>query len=143
MATTKKTLLQKITAFLNITDEGKINHFLQKQVKSLNREITAAKKNIETLQFNYNNRIELLNEQLEDARNEVDTAYMSITLDDIKTNADQDQFALRYWDSIEIAERKVKNIEDSIKDLQESHDKEIENLQKHIDEANRRISIIS
>jgi len=140
---TQKTLLQKIKAFLNITDEGRIEHFLQKQTKSLTREISAANKNIESENFNYNNELEQLNEQLEDAQIEVQSAYMSVTPDDVKTNADQDSFSHTYWSKIEAAERAVKNIEKQIAKLTESHEETLKGFNTHIEECQRRINMIS
>ena len=140
---TQKTLLQKIKAFLNITDEGRIEHFLQKQVKNLNREISAANKNIESENFNFSNEIEQLNEKLEDAQLEVESAYMSVTPDDVKTNADQDSFADSYWRKIENAELAVKQIQERIDALTEAHEKTVGRFTKHIEECKRRIGKIS
>ena len=67
----KKSIVDRIMAVLNLTESGKIQHFFDKQIKSLNREIVASERNITTITFHHEEDLDRSREQLEDAKAEL------------------------------------------------------------------------
>lgn len=136
-------LLERIKAKLNLGEEGQIQNFLDKQAKTLNREIKACEKNIENLKYNHEADLEKKQEQLEDAKVELDSAYEDIKAENVATNAKQDEYSNTYWNSIEKAEEKVERIKKSIDDSKEKLADQIKEIEEQIKERQRRIDKIS
>lgn len=132
-------LINKILAVLKIGDAGKIKNFLDKQVKKMNRNITALKENIRSMEFNLKAELDNLDEQIEDAKEVLESSYTAITSSDVETNAKQDTFAPSYWDGIERATEQLENLERKRKEKQELHDKAVEEIQKQISEYEFRV----
>jgi len=139
----KLTIVEKIMALLQIGEAGKIQHFFDKQVKTLNREINGLNKNKETLEYNCEQIIDNLKEQLEDAEVELESSYLNVSIADVDTNAKQDEFSDVYWSRVEKAESKVKNIRAEILLNEEKLKEELKSIDAQISERKRRISKIS
>lgn len=139
----KLSIVAKVLALLNITEEGKIENFFMKQRKSLEKDIKNLNKNLDTLKDQHQDAIEDLNEKLEDARVRVTEAYTSIKVEDIDTNEKANQFADLYWDRIERAESEVEKLEKQKEQAEKVQQDLIENIQKEIAERQRRLDMIS
>lgn len=139
----KQTIVARILAILNLGEEGKIGHFFTKQVKSLQREIDGLKRNIVTLTYNSDLAIDQLREKLEDAKAELDAAYLNITPADVETNAKQDEFSATYWSNVERAEAKVTRLEKTITEGTDCLKDQIKDNEEQIKERERRIEKIS
>lgn len=136
-------LLERIKAKLNLGEEGQIQNFLDKQVKTLGREIKACEKNIENLKYNHEADLEKKQEQLEDAKVELDSAYENIKASNVENNAKQNDYASVYWANIEQAEEKVERIKKSIDNAKEKLADQIKEIEIQIAERQRRIEKIS
>jgi DNA repair exonuclease SbcCD ATPase subunit len=134
------TITERVLAFLNITDEGRINNFFLKQQSQLNKDIKNLNKNLDTLNDQYDERVEELEEKLDDARIRVEEAYQGVTPEDVATNEKAAGFADKYWDAIERAEEIVADLEISLQIANEKHTASIESVQKQIAERQRRLS---
>jgi hypothetical protein len=142
---TKKStgLVARIMAMLNLGEAGKIQHFVDKQIKSFTREKDQLLRNIEIEEYNSKIELEKLEEELEDAILAVESEYTNIRVKDINTNADQDSFAKTFWSRIRSAEGKVKSIEAKIKDHKERTEKEIDSIKEEIAVRENYISKLS
>ena len=137
---TSQTLTEKVLAFLKLGDDAKIRSFFDKQVKVIQRSI----KNIEseklTLERQYSIDQEHLQEQLEDAAEAVNAAYLNITVENVSTNEKQAQFADVYWAGVTNAESKVTRIKAQIKSLEDSYTRQIAELDAEIATYNGKLS---
>ena len=139
----KLSLLERIKAKLNMGEEGQIQNFLDKQVKTLGREIKACEKNIDNLKYNHEADLEKKQEQLEDAKVELDSSYENIKASNVENNAKQNDYASVYWSNVEQAEEKVERIKKSIDNAKEKLADQIKEIEIQIAERQRRIEKIS
>ena len=139
----KLSLLERIKAKLNMGEEGQIQNFLDKQVKTLGREIKACEKNIDNLKYNHEADLEKKQEKLEDAKVELDSSYENIKASNVENNAKQAEYADIYWANVEQAEGKVERIKKSIDNAKEKLADQIKEIEIQIAERQRRIEKIS
>lgn len=138
----KFSLVRAIAAKLNLGEEGKLDNFFAKVVKTLTREMTALKKNMDTRKFNYEQELDELHDKLIDAQDALTGTYESVDVDRIKTNEDQNNYIDVYLDNINRATQKVRDIEERIKTLQETYEEGKEETEKQIEAIATRISVI-
>ena len=143
MSTAKKSIVDRIMAVLNLTESGKIQHFFLKQIKNLEREITASERNITTITFHHEEDLDRSKEQLEDSKAELESAYLNVTVENVDTNAKQDAYAHTYWAGVEAAEEKVQRLEKSIESKIDAFKDQIKEIEVQIDERKRRVEKIS
>jgi hypothetical protein len=139
----KRTIVAAILAKLNLTEEGKVDHFFDKAAKVLTRNIEALEHNLKSLAFNHNANVSKIDEQIEDASETVESAYTEVSVDAIKTNSDQDSFLPRYWSRIESAESALANLKEERKSLVEAYDEKVKISKEQIKEYTRRLTRIS
>lgn len=143
MSDKKLTIVERVLALLNITEEGKINNFFMKQRNILNKDIKNLNKNLDTLKDSHEERLEELNEKLQDAEVVVEESYTSIKVEDIATNEAANHFSDAYWRRIEQAEYQVFRLKAEIKNTKEAHEKSVEAVKEQITERKRRLEKIS
>jgi septal ring factor EnvC (AmiA/AmiB activator) len=142
MSKTSKTLVEKIKSFLKLGDDGKLQSFFDKQEKFLNRSIKNVNADLSALETQHEIDKEHLEEQLQDAQEAVEAAYMAVTAEDVSTNEKQIQFQHVYWRRVEEAEVKVKRIQRDIKSLVDSYSSRVESLNSEISGFQTRLNII-
>ena len=131
--TTKSTgIVARILAFLNITDEGKIGHFINKQINTLKRDIEGLKRNIETLQFNHKIKLQDIDEKIEDATSAFEEAFLNVPIDKVNTNEKQAAFAEEFWQNIGERETVLTNLQEQRKKLVETFDNAVAEVNKQI-----------
>ena len=128
----KFSIVRKISAFLKLGDDGKLDSFFTRIEKVLTKEIEGHKKNIEFDTFNSGKIIDDLKDNLEDAKQLEAETYLDVTPDQVTTNQMQKDLIDTYLQRIKSQEGAVKRIEDSIKE-------EKTKLQDKIDEHNLNI----
>jgi len=138
----KFSLVRAIAAKLNLGEEGKLDNFFAKVVKTLTREMTALKKNLDTRKFNYEQELDELHDKLVDAQDALAGTYESVDVDSIKTNEDQNNYIDVYLNNINRATQKVRDIEARIKNLQETYEECKEEIEKQIEAINVRIETV-
>ena len=138
----KFSLVRAIAAKLNLGEEGKLDNFFAKVVKTLTREMTALKKNMDTRKFNYEQELDELHDKLIDAQEALKSTYESVDVDSIKTNEDQNNYIDVYLNNINRATQKVRDIEARIATLQETYEEGKEETEKQIEAIATRISVI-
>jgi len=143
MTAKSKTIVERIVALLQLTESGKIQHFFDKQIKVLKREVEALKRNITTITFHHEAAIDTAKEKLEDAKGELEAAYLNVTIDNVDTNAKQDAYSESYWAGVERAESKVQRLEKEIESSNDSFKDQVKDIEVQIAERERRIDKIS
>lgn len=140
--TTATGIVAKVLAWLNITEEGKIVNFFERLRNDLIKEIKKLKRNLEVTKDEYNDKLEVLQEQKQDAEARVDEAYMNVTVENINTNEKASSFVNDYWNNIERAEYALENINSRIKETEGYKEDAIKNIQEQIAERERRLNKI-
>lgn len=140
---TKVSLKDRILAILKLDEAGKIGAFLDKQVKLLNKSIATHKKNLEKFISEAQDGIELLDEQLDDAKQALSDAYTNVTLDDVYSNEMANSYSDIYWDSIDTCQNKIDNLEQSKQNSLDKIKKETERVEKIIFNLENKIENIS
>lgn len=143
MTTKKLTIVERIMASLNLGEAGKIQHFFDKQVKNLSREIDGINRNITNLKYNSELRSDELKKKLEDAKSELEASYMNVTKENVETNALQDSFSNVYWNAVERSESKVASLEKDLEKESDSLKDSLKDCEEQIKERQRRIEKIS
>jgi prefoldin subunit 5 len=139
----QKSIVERIVALLQLTDSGRIQHFFDKQIKNLQREIAALERNITTLTFHHEADLDASKEKLEDAKAELESAYLNVTIDQVDNNAKQDAYSSVYWANVERAEEKVQQLEKSIESKIDAFKDQIKDIEVQIAERKRRVEKIS
>lgn len=134
---------KQVAAALNIGDAGKVDSFLGKIEKKTARNISGLQQNIKTEEFNLATKLEKMNEDLEDAKAELDDSYKAIDVNSIKTNQEQTEYISVYLGNINRKKNCVKEIEDQIKKAKEEAQDEIDALNVKIKDAKEIVSEVT
>lgn len=142
-STGKFSLTRKISEFFKLGDDGKLDSFFSRMVKSLTKEVTAHKKNLDNLKFNYDQKIDELNDSLEDAETALAEAFLKVDVEQIATNALQSDFQEIYLSNLDTHEYNVKSIEKEIETETNTYTTRKEEIEKSIASLEKRIKTIS
>jgi hypothetical protein len=145
METTPKStgIVAKIVNFLKLGDEGKIGSFFDRLRKNLTKKIEAHERNKSTAKWNYDNKLSGLHDNLTDAKEQLEEAYLNIDVEKIKNNANQEVYEKQYWDIVEAAEAHVERINKEITKEKESFEKAALEYDKQIAELKFRLDRIA
>ena len=141
--TTKISLKDRILAILKLDEAGKIESFLQKQVKMLQKSIVTNTKNLEKFIAEVRDNIETLDEQIEDAEQALEDAYEKITLKDVETNEAMNRFSDIYFDNIDKCEAVIVKLESDKEKLLNEINSQTLAVNKIITKLQSRIDAIS
>lgn len=134
------TLVSKIAAALKLGDEGKLQSFMDRIIRDSNREVTRLSQNLSTEKISYDHSLEKLNDDLADAKQALEDAYMNVDVARIGTNADQDAYKATYLHGIEEAEKAIDRIEERITHLKEVYSKSKKDITEQINAYKARIA---
>lgn len=143
VSTSKYAIVRKIKALFNMGDEGKLESFLDRVIKSLTTDQKAHKQNLATEKFNHDQKMDKLNDQLEDLKVELEESFSNIPIANVETNALQTSYVSTYLSNISRKEKAVEAKEEEIKVAQEAYDKTVEETNKQIELLQDRIDKIS
>jgi protein subunit release factor A len=129
--TSKFTLTQKVMAFFKITEDAKVDSFFIGLEKEWQREIKTREHNIKTIEFDYDENLSKLQDQLQDAEQALEDAWVNVNPEKLVTKSAEKDYATQYVAHIENAETEVINIKNAIEYLEKNH---AENLQVVKDE---------
>jgi hypothetical protein len=129
--TSKFTLTQKVMAFFKITEDAKVDSFFIGLEKEWNRDIKTREHNIKTVEFEYEEKLSKLQDQLVDAEQALEDAWVNVNPEKLVTKSAEKDYATQYVAHIENAETEVINIKNAIEYLEKNH---AENLQVVKDE---------
>jgi hypothetical protein len=142
-AITIRSLKDKILSILKLDEAGKIESFLEKQVKMLQKSIITNTKNLEKFVAEIRDNIETLDEQIEDAEQALEDAYAKVTLKDVETNDAMNNFSDIYWDNIDNCQQTIKKLEENKKLYLTTIDSETRNVEEIISNLKQKIEAIS
>jgi hypothetical protein len=128
----KFTLTQKVMAFFKITEDAKVDSFFIGLEKEWQREIKTREHNIKTVEFEYEENLSKLQDQLLDAEQALEDAWVNVNPEKLITKAAEKDYAVQYVAHIENAELAVVSIKDAIEKLEKDHSKNIQIVKDEI-----------
>lgn len=140
---TPQTLVEKIKAKLKLGEDGKLMSFFERLNRNLERKLQALIQKKNNLVFNFENRLQELNDAVEDARQNVTDVYESADVTRMTTNASQDEYMTEYLSAIDRAEAALESAENAVKLAQELHNSELGALNKQISALEARIARVT
>lgn len=136
-------LVKEILALVNGGDQGKLDSFFSKIKKTLIRDVKALTQNLKVLEHGFTTTMEELGEQLEDAEQFLNDAYLSVDPTKIKTNAEQNAYMNTYLEAIKDATYTVNSIKDEKTKEKENYDLKVENINNEIKTLEEQIERIT
>jgi hypothetical protein len=142
MAQSKFSIVRKIAELLKMGDQGKLDSFVSRVVKTLKREIAGLEKNLEVKKLSYNQEIEDLQDKLADAQEALENSYLQIDVDKIKTNEEQTAYVDVYLNNIDSKVQAVSQIEKLIEAKEKEFAAFSEDTERQIVSLSKRISAL-
>jgi hypothetical protein len=139
----KFAIVRAAFAFLNLGDDGKIESFISKVIRTLTTEVKILNQNLVQKEFIYDQEKESLEEKLIDAKLAAEHALIDINVNKISTNQEQNEYIETYIDNIDNKYIAISTIEKSLVELEEKYTKEVEDINLQIASINKRIDILS
>jgi hypothetical protein len=136
-------IVRAISALFKLGNDGKLDSFVNRVVKTLNKEVLTHKKNLDTMKFNHEQKLDSLADQLEDANEALAASYLNIAVEQIDNNEKQTRFVDVYLQNIDDHLMAVKTIEKRIEGIKKDYIGETQEVQDDIDSLNKRIAIIA
>lgn len=135
-------IARTISATLKLGDAGKLDSFLGRVVKQLEKEIKGLKRALGNEEYNHENRLEELNDKLADAKNQRNDAYLAIDMDQIGTNQKEADYVDVYLENLDTHDEAVEKIEAQIERENENFEEYKKDNQERIDSLQVRIDEI-
>lgn len=142
MSKAPKTIIEKVTAFLKLGNDGKIASFYERLRKTIERDIKTLQTSRTLLVSNFEQVTDKYQDNLQDAQEAVEAAWMNITPEQVATNQLQEQFMEQYLQGVSTAEAKVEAIERKYTEDSEAHAKELSVIDNKIAKAQARLAVI-
>ena len=139
---TEFAIVKAIMVKLQLGDAGKLGSFFAKQVKNAEKSIRDLDRNKTTLKNQYNDDVQDVKDQIEDANEALVDAYENVSPDDVKNNAAMLKFEDTYWGNVQYAKNKVEGLEARLKELKEDHKDEIKDIDDEIVLHKERIEVL-
>jgi len=133
-------LTDKVLAFFNLTDGGKVDSFLIGLEKSLSRTIKTINQNINTKVLEHESVLEDISDSIEDAKLAVEDAWKNINPEKLGSKSEQKDFQEDFMRSIESAEARVDVLIAKKDNMISAHALEITELENQVCENKRRIT---
>lgn len=135
-------IVRKIAALLNLGEEGKLDSFFNKVVKSLSNEIKVKKNNLNSKKLLHEQKLDELEDKLEDAKLALEESFLKVDVSNITTNEDQTNYVDKYLDNIDVKYLQVKKLEDQIEKEKEAYAQDCKTTEEDVDSLTLRIQII-
>lgn len=143
MSEVKLELAKKIMRILKLDEAGKIETFLNKEIKTFNQNIKDLKYNDVAFKSEYEKALNKIESDIEDAEEEVNNSYTDIRMENVTNNATMAAFSKVYWGNIDSAEKVLENLKKRKVELKENFDKQIKDNDEQIAKYQARIDKIS
>ena len=99
--TEQKGLVGIVMKFLKLDDAGIVDRFFSRETTKLKRKIKEQKQNLNVIKMKQETYLEVTADKIVDRKEELESAYTAITVEDIATNQLQDSFSKSYWANVE------------------------------------------
>ena len=136
-------LVGKIMSILKLDDAGKLSKFFEGEVKSIKNGIKAIEMNKQTAALQHEMALSEVDSQIEDAEEALADSYTAVTVEEINSNDAMKSFSAKYWDNIDVKERKLQSLKDDRNARVEAYDKALEARNNNIAKQEARIAAIS
>jgi len=136
-------LLGKIMHILKLDEAGKIDTFLSKEKKICQNAIKGLGQEKSSLEFNFNNKKDDLNDKIEDAKEAVNAAYTSVTLKDVESNEKMAEFRDKFWSNVNRRTNALRALEEELKDLTKVFDEACKENTEQVEKQKARIARLS
>lgn len=134
---------QKVLAKLNLNEEGKIGLFKDSLVKTWEKAITVRKKEIAQLKEKEAEKVESMNEVLDELTDEMNEVFITVNPEKIKTREARIEYIESFDAKCNEAVRKVKKQEEDIKATKEYTASVIKLKEQEIEVFENKLSFIS
>jgi len=142
MSNRKFSLVTKIMAIFNLGEEGKLHSFFEQIEKSAKLDIKKLEQNIKKAELDYEITMQSLNDNIEDAKQALDNAYVDIKIEELETNISQKRYMETYLRNIKDKEQRVESLEQEKKDTIEAFEKSVGEFRKSISTIESRLDKI-
>lgn len=132
MSNRKFSLVTKIMAIFNLGEEGKLHSFFEQIEKKANLDIKKLEQNIKKAELDHEITMQSLNDNIEDAKQALDNAYVDIEIDELETNISQKRYMETYLRNIKDKEQRVESLEQEKKNTIEAFEESVEDFKKSI-----------
>jgi F0F1-type ATP synthase membrane subunit b/b' len=136
----KFAIVNAVAAMLNLGDFGKVESFIQKTARTLDREIETASRSIANEKHNLKTTLGDMKEKLEDAQQNLEESYTNLDPENLKTNDAQRNYMEIYLGAIDRAESIVEGFEAAIIKAKKTSEESVELLNAEIAIRKKRIS---
>ena len=134
---------QKVLAKLNLNEEGKIGLFKDSLVKTWEKAITVRKREIAQLKEKEAEKVESMNEVLDELTDEMNEVFITVNPEKIKTREARIDYIGSFDAKCNEAVRKVKKQEEDIKATKEYTASVIKLKEQEIEVFENKLSFIS
>lgn len=116
----KLALVRAIMALLNIGEEGKVESFFQKALKSLKDDVKAEEQEIKVLEFEFESKFDKFTDELDDAKQAYEESFLAVNVRAIDTKSQQSDYVAVYFRNIREKRAKVIFVQEKIDQLKEA-----------------------
>ena len=125
-------LVRRVMAMLKLGDQGKVDNFFGRIIRSSEQAIKGLRQQLSNLEFNQTAALENIDDRIADAKTVLDEVYLSVNVDRLGTNADMDAYAQEYLSAVESAEDRLEDLHEERKNLIEAYDKKVKDINDQI-----------
>lgn len=137
------TMTAAVVASLKLEDSDKVNKFFDIIIKGFNSDVRKLNANKSSLTLQHEERINSLKDELEDAKNAAENAYLNIDMDMLGSNADMKEYSEDYLNNIFDAQASIKSIEETIKKAKEDFEEAVKSIDEQIAKRKEAIAKIA
>lgn len=142
MSKTPKTIAEKVIAFLKLGPDGKMLSFFDRLKKTIERDIRTLETSRTLLVSNFEQVTDKYQDDLQDAQEAVEAAWMNISPEQVATNQLQEQFMSTYLDGVTEAEARANFIQETYDSRLEAHNQQLSEIDGNIARAEARLAVI-
>lgn len=129
----KLTLL--VMTLFNLGDEGKVLSFFNRATKKLKKDEKIIQQNLGTLELELTNLKDDFADALQDAIAKESDTWTNLEMDQLATNASQDDFMETYFDRINAAEKATERLKERFEDQIRDKEAQIEETKKSLEKV--------
>ena len=135
-------IVEAIIEKLNLSTGDHVKRFFNEEISNAKRSIKKLKHNLKTIDLEFEQVMEELNQKLEDAEYRITEAWTTIDDELIRTNGGRNEYRVIYWERIEHANQIKVRILENIKTNKEVYEDEVGKIEKKIQKLEDQINTI-
>ena len=139
----KFALVNLVCSLLNLGDFAKVENFVTKTIKVLEKEVKLLERNLQSLKVAHDTALEDITDSIEDLEIDLETAYNNINPEHVSNNKAIKDYMETYLNDISLVEQKIEAAKEKREKAMEAFKDEKENITKEIALRQRRIAKLS